>query len=128
MYTVRMAIQESLTGHCTGSNAPPTWRHLDETRRQRTGDRIVQVCTRSHPVSTGSLLGSHLARKLFFRVLLNPTNCTRKIFGWDFDSLATTILSQLSKAMYAAAHPEGVESLPAMVETADWDPGMLRHD
>jgi len=61
------------------------------------------------------------------------------MFGWDFDSLAISIQSQLSKVMYAVAHSEGVVSLSTMAETlveevstaevtADWDPGMLRHD
>ena len=81
----------------TDSNAHPTRKHVDEQRRGRTCDSIIQARAGSHPGSKRSSPTIHLTRKpqLF---LFNFANTDRQIFGWDFDSdrLAAEIQSKIT--------------------------------
>ena len=109
----------------TGSNAHPTWKHVDERRREGTRDSIIQARAGSDPGSKRSSPTIHLTRKpqLF---LFHFTNTVCQIFGWDFDSdrLAAEIQSNLYQAMYIMVETLGEEALTREM-SANWHPGTL---
>ena len=86
----------------TGSNAHPTWRHVDEDGRGRTRDSIIHARAGRDPGSKRSSPTIHLTRKPQF-FLFNSTNTICQVFGWDFDSDRLAAEIQFNTQKYITA-------------------------